>query len=536
MLKVLVADKLPKEGLDILNKEEGVKVDIKTDLPPDQLKAIIGEYDGIIIRSATKLTGDILKAATNLKAVARAGVGVDNVDVPTATQMGIVVMNTPDGNTLATAELTMALMLGLCRKIDLASASLKSGQWDRKSFQGTQLSGKTLGVVGLGRIGSAVARRALAFEMKVIGFDPFFAGSKELEQKITIAANLDELLPKCDIITVHTPKTAETTGLLGAAQMAKMKKGVRLINAARGGIIDEKALFDAIEAGQVAGAALDVFVKEPPEDRKLADHPKVLAVPHLGAQTEEAQLMVAADASRIMMDFLKGRGLANAVNMPAVDYSRAGELKVYLQLAQRMGMLLGALNQGRMKKLTVKYSGKVTELSYRQATIALVMGLLHGRVTDRLTMVNAMLVAKDKGIEVIETVAEANESYVTAVEAVIESDQETHSLTGTLLGEKHTRIVRIDGIEVEMPPAGNILVTFHEDKPGVIGSAGSLLAAQGVNIAYMTCGRKGGRGELAMLGITLDAAPPEKTLEDLRKLPPMRRVLHVALPPLEEQG
>jgi D-3-phosphoglycerate dehydrogenase len=534
MIRVLVSDKLPKEGLEILTREEGVKVDVKTELPPADLKAIIGEYDGIIIRSATKLTAEILQAATNLKAIARAGVGVDNVDVPTATQLGIVVMNTPDGNTLATAELTMTLILGLCRKVHLASSSLRGGQWDRKSFQGVQLAGKTLGVVGLGRIGSAVARRALGFDMKVIGFDPFFAGSKELEQKITIAKNLDELLAQCDIITVHTPKTAETTGMIGAAQIAKMKKGVRLINAARGGIIDEGALFDGLQSGQVAGAALDVFVKEPPEDRRLVDHPNVLAVPHLGAQTEEAQLLVALDAARLMVDFLKGRGLANAVNMPAIDYSRAGELKVYLQLGQRMGLILGALNQGRMKKLTVNYSGKVTELSYRQATIALVMGLLHGRVTERLTMVNAMLVAKDKGIEVVETLTEADQSYVTAVKAVIESDKETHSIIGTLLGEKNPRIVEIDDIAVELPPEGNILITFHEDRPGVIGRAGSLLAAQDVNIAYMTCGRKGGRGDLAMLGITLDSAPRDQTLEDLRALEPMRRVLHVALPPLKE--
>ena len=534
MIKVLVSDKLPKEGLSILEAEKDFQVDVKTGLPPEELKKIIGEYDGIVIRSGTQLTADVLQAATNLKAIARAGVGVDNVHVPTATQLGIVVMNTPDANTISTAELTISLILSLSRKIHPAAASLERGEWDRKSFSGTQLAGKTLGVIGLGRIGSAVARRMLAFDMKVIGYDPFFAGSKELEQKITITTNLDDIFRQADIITVHVPKTADTLAMINAEALAKMKKGVMLVNAARGGIIDEGALFDALQSGQVARAALDVYVKEPPEDRRLVDHPNVLAVPHLGAQTEEAQLMVSVEASQAMADFLKGRGMANAVNMPAIDYARAGELRPYLQLGQRMGMLLGALNQGRMRKLTVTYSGAVTELSYRQATIAVVMGLLHGRVTDRLTMVNAMLIAKDKGVEVVETVTEGHPSYVTAVEAVIESDVESHTLVGTLLGEKHPRIVAVDGIDFEIPPAGNILITFHEDRPGVIGQTGSLLAAQDVNIAYMTCGRQGNRGQIAMLGITLDSAPKEKTLEDLRALDAMRRVLHVALPPLNE--
>lgn len=532
MFKVLVSDKLPQEGLAVLEQDPDIEVDVKTGLPPEGLKAIIGQYDGMVIRSGTKLTADVLSAAGKLRAVARAGVGVDNVDVPTATQLGICVMNTPDANTISTAELAISLILGLCRKIHAAAASLGRGEWDRKSFQGTQLAGKTLGVIGLGRIGTAVARRMLGFDMKVVGYDPFFAGSKELESRITIVRSLDELYAQSDVITLHVPKTQDTVGMVNAETMAKMKKGVMLVNAARGGIIDEAALYEALESGQVAGAALDVYSKEPPEDRRLVEHPRVLAVPHLGAQTAEAQLLVATEASKILVDFLTGRGLANAVNMPAIDFARAGELRVYLELGQRIGMILGALNQGRMKKLTVNYSGAVTELSCRQVTISVVMGLLHGRVTERMTMVNALLVAKDKGIEVVETVTEEHPSYVTAVEAVIESDKESHSLTGTLLGEKHPRIVTVDGIEVELPPEGNIIITFHEDKPGVIGQTGTLLADQDVNIAYMTCGRKGGRGEMAMLGITLDSAPQERTLDSLRSLSAMRRALHVALPPL----
>ena len=535
MIKVLVSDKLPQEGLAILERESGFQVDVNTGLPPEELKKIIGDYDGIIIRSGTRLTGDVLQAATKLRAVARAGVGVDNVDVPTATQLGIVVMNTPDANTISTAELAISLILGLSRKIAPAAASLSRGEWDRKSFKGTQLAGKTLGVIGLGRIGSAVAKRMLAFDMKVIGYDPFFAGSKELEQKISVVDDLDEVYRQADIITVHVPKTADTMGMLNAEAIGKMRQGVMLVNAARGGIIDEEALLAALESGHVAGAALDVFSKEPPEDRRLVEHPRVLAVPHLGAQTEEAQLLVSLEASQALADFLKDRGMANAVNMPAIDYARAGELRPYLQIGQRMGMILGELNQGRMRKLTVNYSGAVSELSYRQATISVVMGLLHGRVTDRLTMVNAMLIARDKGIEVVETVTEEHPSYVTAVEAVVESDKESHKVVGTLLGEKHPRIVGIDGIELEIPPAGNIIITFHEDRPGVIGQVGTLLAAQSVNIAYMTCGRQGQRGEPAMLGITLDSAPQNKTLEAVRAMDAMRRVLHVALPPLSDE-
>ena len=536
MLKVLVSDKLPDEGLAILTGEEGMQVDVNTGLPPEELKKIIGEYDGIIIRSGTKLTADVLSAAGNLKAIARAGVGVDNVDVPTATQLGVVVMNTPDANTISTAELTVALILGLCRKIHAAAASLGRGEWNRKAFKGTQLAGKTVGVIGLGRIGSTVARRMAAFDMKVVGYDPFFAGSKELQQRVSIVNDLDELLAQSDVITVHVPKTADTLGMLSAERIAHMKKGVMLVNAARGGIIDEAALLAALESGQVAGAALDVYTEEPPENRTLVEHPGVLAVPHLGAQTEEAQLLVAKEASQILVDFLTGRGMGHAVNMPAIDFARAGELRPYLELGQRMGMLLGELNRGRMRKLPVNYSGVVCDLSYRQATISLVMGLLHGRVTERLTMVNALLIAKDKGIEIVETMTDESRSYLTAVEAIIESESESHSLVGTLLGERHPRIVCLDGIDVEVPPEGNMIITFHEDKPGVIGQTGSLLAAQDVNIAYMTCGRKGRRGEEASLCITLDSAPEETTLDSLRAMGAMHRVLHVALPPLGREA
>jgi D-3-phosphoglycerate dehydrogenase / 2-oxoglutarate reductase len=535
-MKVLVSDKLPDAGLAILQNEKDIEVDVNTGLPPEELKSIIGQYDGILIRSGTKLTADILSAATKLKAVARAGVGVDNVDVPTATQLGIVVMNTPDANTISTAELAISLIMGLCRKIHPAAASLGRGEWDRKSYKGTQLAGKTLGVIGLGRIGTAVATRMLAFDVKVIGYDPFFAGNKELEQQISVVDNLDAVFTQCDIITVHVPKTADTLGMIDAAAIAKMPDGVMLVNAARGGIIDEDALLEALESGKVSGAALDVYTQEPPADRRLVEHAKVLAVPHLGAQTDEAQLLVAKDASQALVDFLTGRGMGNAVNMPAVDFARAGELKPYMQLGQRLGMLLGVLNEGRVKKLTVNYSGTVSELSYRQVTITLLMGMLHGRVNERLTMVNAMLVAKDKGIEVVETVTEEHPSYVTAVEAVIESDKGPHRLVGTLLGEKHARIVAVDGIELEMPPEGNIIMTLHEDRPGVIGQTGLLLAEQGVNIAYMTCGRQGERGDLAMLGITLDSAPEESTIEKVREIDGMKRVLHVALPPLAEKA
>lgn len=536
MFKVLVSDKLPEEGLKILAAESDIQYDMKTDMTVDELKAVIGEYDGIVIRSGTKLTADVLQEAKKLRAVARAGVGVDNVDVPTATQLGIVVMNTPDANTISTAELAFALMIGMCRKIAPAAASLKEGKWDRKRYKGSQLAGKTLGVIGLGRIGTAVALRALAFDMKVIGYDPHFAGSRDLESKIGIVRDLDSLLAESDIITVHVPRTQETAGMIGAAEIAKCKKGVRFVNAARGGIIDEGALYDGLESGQVASAALDVFVKEPPEDRRLADHPNVLAVPHLGAQTEEAQLMVSVEASRAMVEYLKGRALVGAINVPAIDYSRAGELRVYLQLGQRMGMLLGALNQGRMKKLTINYAGAITELSYRQATIAIVMGLLHNRVNERLTMVNAMLVAKDKGLEVLETQSDEDPSYVTSIRATIESDKESHVIVGTLLGGNHPRIVVVDNIDVEIPPEGNVLLTFHDDIPGVIGRTGTLLAEQGVNIAYMTCGRRGVRGQEASLIITCDSAPSDTALTELRNMPEMRRVLHVPLPPLNGQG
>jgi D-3-phosphoglycerate dehydrogenase len=534
-MKILVSDKLAQEGVDILKSESAFEVDVRTDLTPEDLKACIGEYDGIVIRSGTKLTADVLAEPGNLKAIARAGVGVDNVDIPTATRHGIVVMNAPDGNTISTAEVTMALMLAVSRNVYPATDSLKEGRWDRKAYMGHQLAGKTVGVVGLGRVGSAVARRCLGLDMKVIGYDPFVAGDRELAKQIRLVDNLDDLLSEAAYLTVHTPLTDETRGLIGAEELAKLPEGAIVVNAARGGIIDEDALREALDSGHLAGVGLDVYSSEPPDNRALVEHPKATCLPHLGASTKEAQRGVAIDACRNIVDYLAGRGPKNALNVPAIDFAAAGEMKPYAELGHRMGAILAGLMHGRLKRLLVTYAGEIADQSHQQVTISLVMGMLQQVVATPLNMVNALVVARDNGVEIAERTSGDASGYVSSVRAVAEGDRESHSIHGTVFDYRRARVTAVDEFYMELKPEGDLVITYNHDRPGVIGEVGGVFGAHGINIASMTFGRKPETQE-ACIALTLDTVPPREILEELRGKDFMKTVRHVSLPPLQSES
>ncbi len=534
-MKILVSDKLAQEGIDILKSEPGFEVDVNTDLSPDELKAAIGQYDGIVIRSATKLTADVLSEPGNLKAIARAGVGVDNVDIPTATRHGIVVMNAPDGNTISTAEVTIALMLAVSRNVYPATESLKEGKWDRKAYLGRQLADKTVGVVGLGRVGSAVARRCLAMDMRVVGYDPFVAGDRELARQIRLVDNLGDLLADADYLTVHTPLTDETRGLVGPEELAKLPEGTIVVNAARGGIIDEDALLEALDSGHLAGVGLDVYTSEPPENRRLVEHPKVTCLPHLGASTQEAQRGVATDACRNIVDYLAGRGLRNALNVPAIDFAAAGEMKPYAELGHRMGAILAGLMHGRLKRLLVTYAGEIADQPHQQVTISLVMGMLQQVVSTPLNMVNALVVARDNGVEIAERTSGDAAGYVSSVRAVAEGDRESHSIFGTVFDHRRARINAIDEFYMELKPEGDLVITYNEDRPGVIGEVGGVFGCHGINIASMTFGRKPETQE-ACIALTLDTVPSATALDELRGKPFIKTVRHVSLPPLQGEN
>jgi len=537
-IKVLVADKLSEVGLDWLKKQEDVELTSKPGLKADELAKIVGEYDGMIIRSGVKVTAEVLASPGRLKCIARAGVGVDNVDVPVATQKGIIVMNTPGGNTLSTAELALSLMLALSRKIAPASASLKEGKWDRKSFEGTQLAGKTLGVVGMGRIGRAVAVRAAAMEMRVLGYDPFFAADNPIDG-VEMVKDLSELCRRADYITVHTPKSDQTMGLIGKDQITEMKSSVRLINAARGGIINPQALLDGLKTGKVAGAALDVYLSEPPTDPselELIKHPNVLAVPHLGASTEEAQEQVALEAAEQLVEAIRGGEVRNAVNAPGFDRALPAMLRPFTELAQRMGIILSSITPGALTKVEIIYRGAIADMNLAPVTAHLAVGLL-GRYFDQpVNVINAPVFAKQRGVEFEQITSAKIREFANLMEVTIHTDQMKRSAVGTIFGNKYPRIIALDGYRMEMKPEGHIVIIFNEDRPGVVGKYGTIFGDNNLNIADMTFSRKI-RSGLAMVGINLDQVPSEDVLKQIRSLKFVRDAYYMHLPdlPAEEQ-
>ncbi|MDJ0733791.1 MAG: phosphoglycerate dehydrogenase [Nostocaceae cyanobacterium] len=526
MSKVLVSDPIDQAGIDILSQV--ATVDVKTGLKSEELVKIISDYDALMIRSGTRVTEEIIAAGTNLKIIGRAGVGVDNVDVPAATRQGIVVVNSPQGNTIAAAEHALAMMLSLSRYIPDANASVKSGGWDRKSYVGAEIYKKTIGIVGLGKIGSHVAKVAKAMGMKLLATDPFISAERA-EQIGCQLVDLDVLLQQSDYISLHIPKTPESTHLINAERLAKMKPNARIINCARGGIIDEDALAAALKEGKIAGAALDVFESEPLEESSLKSLGKeVILTPHLGASTTEAQVNVAIDVAEQIRDVLLGLPARSAVNIPGLSPDVLEELKPYMQLAETLGNLVGQLAGGRVELLNVSLQGELATNKSQPLVIASLKGLLYQALRERVNYVNASIEAKERGIRVIETRDAGVKDYAGSLHLEATGNLGTHSVTGALLGDGEIRVTNIDGFPINVPPSKHMLFTLHRDMPGIIGKIGSLLGSFNVNIASMQVGRKIVRGEAVMV-LSLDDPLPEGILEEITKEPGIRDAYTVTL-------
>jgi D-3-phosphoglycerate dehydrogenase len=513
--KVLISDKMSAQAENIF-RMRGVDVVVKTDLKPEDLKKMIGDFDGLAVRSSTKVTADILQDAKRLKVIGRAGIGVDNVDVPAATKTGVVVMNTPYGNSITTAEHTIAMMMALARQIPLANASTHAGKWEKTRFMGQELCGKTLGVIGCGNIGAIVADRAQGLKMKVVAFDPFLSAERAIELGVE-KVELDDLLKRADFITLHTPLTDGTKGILNAHNIAKTKKGVRIINCARGGLIVEADLKAALDSGHVAGAALDVFEEEPAKANLLFGHENVICTPHLGASTVEAQENVALQVAEQMADFLLQGAIANAVNMPSVSAEDAPKIKPYMRLAEQLGAFIGQLATQSPESIDVTFEGHVAELNVKPLT-ALVLTGYFKPTSDSVNIVNAPARAKERGISVAETKRADTANYQTLIRVTVTAGNETHSIEGTLFGGEHPRIVRIDGMMIEAALHPRMLFVQNQDKPGLIGAVGTLLGNAGINIADFKLGRVPGKG-MAVALLSLDEPMPTDVLQAVRDIP-----------------
>ncbi len=515
MFKVLVSDKLSKEGIDILKASGKIRVDVKTGLPPEELKSIIHEYNGIVIRSATRLTKDILESAKNLKVIGRAGSGLDNVDKAAATAAGIVVMNTPGGNTITTAELTFAMLMAMSRHIPQAFLSIKEGKWEKSKFQGTEVYGKTLGIIGLGNIGQVLHKRAKCFGMNVIGYDPFLSRDKAAELEINLST-LDEIYAVSDYISLHTPLTDETRGLINKETISRMKDGVKILNIARGGIINEKDLYDALKSGKVSACALDVFEVEPPEGNPLLTLDNLVATPHLGASTEEAQVNVAVAICRQIEDYLLNGTIKNAVNVPSVTQEEVEIVGPYLNLGERLGKLLGNILSGGIKAIKIDYKGDVSSHNTNAITPNIVKGLLYPSLGEEINYVNAIPTAKTRGISITESKSEKAIDYTSTISISVDTDDRTFSISGAIFGRKSPWIVKIDDYSIEAIPEGHILVIFNLDKPGVIASIGGVLGENNINIARMHLGRHNSK---AISILQLDSRPGSNVLNRLKSEP-----------------
>ncbi len=529
MSRVIVLDTLAPEGLELLAAAPGIEHEVRTGLKGDALREAMQQFDGAICRSGVKITADALEGNRRLKAIVRAGVGTDNIDKDAATRHGIVVMNTPGGNTLSTAEHTIALMLALSRNIAPAYQSLMAGKWERNKYMGTQVAGKTLGIVGLGRIGVAVAKRARALEMKVLGYDPFLSRERAQELGIEPVETVDALLPRVDYLTVHTPLTDETRGLIGAAQVAKLKPGVRLINAARGGIYDEAALAEAIKAGRLAGVALDVYATEPCTDSPLFGLPGVVCTPHLGASTEEAQTQVAVEAVELLVAYLTTGAIRHAVNVASLDSKTLASLRGYLDVAYRLGMLLAGLEPAGVRGCRLLYRGEIAEKETKVLTAVFAAGLLQGALDQEVNLVNAELLLRQRGIKLTEESRTEMGSFRSSMTAEITSDNGQHRAAGTIFGQHMPRLVALDDFRLEAYLDGLLLVFRHHDVPGIIGAVGTIFGRHGVNIAQMAVGRAGPGGD-AVGVLNLDSEPSADALAEVRQLPAITSAVVVRLP------
>ena len=521
MYKVLVSDTLAAEGIEILKSTPGVEVDVKTKLTPEQLKEVIKDYDGLAVRSATKVTAEIIEHADKLKVIGRAGIGLDNVDAPAASKRGIVVMNTPGGNTITTAEHAIAMMFSLARQVPQATASMKAGQWEKSKFMGAEIYNKTLGIIGIGRVGSIVADRAIGLKMHVLAYDPFM--SPEAAKKMGILlVGLDELLAKSDFISIHTPMTKDTKGMIGAATLAKMKKGVFIINCARGGIIVEKDLLEALKSGHIAGAALDVFEEEPTKNAELVAHPNVICTPHLGASTDEAQKNVAIAIAEQISAYLSTGEIRNAVNFPSVTGEIMTLIRPFLELAEKLGKFQAQIVTGGIKEVQVEYSGEILERNVAPITMALLKGLLEPILNENVNFINAPILAKERGIQVVESKSSETKDFTSMISVTLKTSKEKSYAAGAIFGRQDPRIVRIDAFSLEVIPEGNMLILYNYDRPGVIGNVGMTLAENGINIGRLQLSREFISNERqALVVLSTDSTVPDTVIEKLKVLPNM---------------
>jgi D-3-phosphoglycerate dehydrogenase len=514
--KVLVSDKLSEEGLAAVRAHPDVEVVVKTDLTPEELLAEIRDADALLVRSATKVTAEVIAAGEKLVVIGRAGVGVDNIDVDAATRRGVVVCNSPEGNTAAAAEHTWALLLSLARSIPAADASVKAGEWERSAFVGVELLNKTLGVIGLGKIGSEVAARAGAFGMKVLGYDPFVSAEHAARLGVEVVS-LPELLAEADFITLHVPLTRDTRGLLNADSLKKLKPGARIVNCSRGGVVDEQALAEAVASGQVAGAALDVFESEPPGDSPLLKLDRVVLTPHLGASTAEAQVKVAVDVAQQVLEVLQGKPARSAVNVIPVSAEVLRTLEPYMKLAEKLGRLQGQLAEGPLTAVELTYAGELAEEDSRMLTRSFLKGLLAPILDIPVNIVNSALIAQTRGLKVTESRSSDTVDYVSLISSRVATDGESQVIAGTLFGRSEPRIVRMDSYPVDFAPAGHMLVSIHIDKPGMIGRVGTLLGERGINIGGMNVGRlqRGGR---SVMVLSVDNPIPPEVMDEIRQI------------------
>lgn len=519
--KVLISDKMSAQAEEIF-KNRGVDVTVRTDLKPEEIREFIKDFDGLAIRSSTKVTAEILKSTGGkLKVIGRAGIGVDNVDVPAATQNGVVVMNTPYGNSITTAEHTIAMMMALARQIPSANASTHAGKWEKTKYMGQELFGKTLGVIGCGNIGAIVADRAIGLKMKVIGFDPFLSPERAVELGVE-KVELEDLFKRADFITLHTPMTEHTKGIINAAAIAKMKKGVRLINCARGGLIVEADLKAALDSGHVAGAALDVFEEEPAKSNALFGHENVVCTPHLGASTVEAQENVALQVAEQMADFLLQGAIVNAVNMPSVSAEDAPKLKPYMKLAEQLGSFAGQLTQDSVKSIEIEYEGHVATLNVKPLTSLIIAGFLKPSM-EGVNIVSAPAKAKELGIAVAETKREKAANYQTQIRLSVVTEKGKSTVAGTVIGGEHPRIVEIDGVPTEFAIGKNMLYVLNLDKPGLIGAVGTILGEARINIIDFNLGRISGKSKAIAL-VSTDEDITAEVLAAIAKLSQVERV------------
>jgi D-3-phosphoglycerate dehydrogenase len=515
--RVLICDKLETVGVDLL-KSAGLDVDYRTGLKGAELAAALQAADAAVVRSETQITEELLATPGKLRAVVRAGVGVDNIKVAAATRQGIVVMNTPDGNTMSAAEHTIALLLASARHVPAAHATLSSGKWDRKKFMGTQVAGKVLGIIGVGRIGREVARRAQGLDMKIVGYDPFLNPDRAAQLNITLASSVDDLLPQVDFLTIHSTLTDETRSMIGAEQLAKMKKGAHVLNVARGGIIDETALAAALKSGHLGGAGIDVFTFEPeppPADHPLLTAPNVVLTPHLGASTFEAQERVAREAAELLVNFLTRGVIACAVNVAALDKAELDELRPYLDLARRLGLLQAQMAQGNIRKATLTCRGELAKRNPKLIAASFAAGLLEYRMAESVNVVNAEILARERGIEIVAVANQKPGDFGSFLHTEVETDKKNYTAGGTLFGSQYQRLAQLGPYRLDTYLDGVLLIFTHRDVPGLIGHIGTIFGKHQVNIAQMTVGRQQPGGE-AIAVLNLDSLPPEEALNEVK--------------------